>query len=70
MIGKPGGIFILSEPGTESDHLATIAAAARIVLLGTGGELSDQLNRPFPATSPLSPTITTGLSEATHSPSA
>ncbi|MHC2359672.1 GH36-type glycosyl hydrolase domain-containing protein [Rhizobium leguminosarum] len=68
MIGKPGGIFILSEPGTESDHLATIAAAARIVLLGTGGELSDQLNRPFPATSPLSPTITTGLSEQPTAP--
>ncbi|MGO7675822.1 hypothetical protein ACC685_39360, partial [Rhizobium ruizarguesonis] len=31
MIGKPGGIFILSEHDTGNDHLATIAAAARVV---------------------------------------
>lgn len=68
MIGKPGGIFILSEPDTGNDHLATIAAAARVVLLGSGGELGDQLNRLSPARSPLSPTFTTRLNEQPAAP--
>jgi cellobiose phosphorylase len=57
VIGKPGGIFVLSEQDTESHHLTTIAAAARVVLLGSDGELADQLNQPSPALPPLSQTL-------------
>ncbi|MFA1621391.1 GH36-type glycosyl hydrolase domain-containing protein [Rhizobium mongolense] len=63
VIGTPGGIFVLSEPDTESDHLRTIAAAARIVLLGSGGELVDQLNRPFPVPLPPSQALAARVSE-------
>lgn len=62
MIGKPGGIFVLSEPDTESDHVATIAAAARIVLLGSSGTLAHQLNLPSPALPPLSQTLAVRVS--------
>ncbi|KQV32700.1 glycosyl transferase [Rhizobium sp. Root1203] len=55
MISKPGGIFVLS---TEGDHLATIVAAARVVLLGSGGDLGEQLKRPFPTLPPLPSTLT------------
>ncbi|TCU31938.1 GH36-type glycosyl hydrolase domain-containing protein [Rhizobium azibense] len=63
VIGKPGGIFILSAPDTESEHLRTIETAARIVMLGSGGELADQLDRPLPALSPLSQTLAARVSE-------
>ncbi|NNH30659.1 glycosyl transferase [Rhizobium sp. SEMIA 4085] len=68
MIGKPGGIFVLSEPETESDHVGTIAAAARIVLLGSRGTLADQLNLPSPALSPLSPTLAVRVSGQSAAP--
>ncbi len=68
IIGKPGGIFVLSEPDTEVDHLATIAAVARIVLLGSGGTLADQLNRPSPALSSLSPTFVASVSGQPEAP--
>jgi cellobiose phosphorylase len=44
MMGKSGGIFVLSDTGTASDHITTITAAARLVLLGDGGTLADQLD--------------------------
>ncbi|NKK75409.1 glycosyl transferase [Rhizobium leguminosarum bv. viciae] len=68
LIGKPGGIFVLSKPDTENDHLTTIAAAARIVLLGSGGELTDQLNRLSPALPPLSQTLAPRVSEQPADP--
>lgn len=50
MIGKPGGIFFLSDAGTSKEHLAAITAAARLVLSG-GGTLADHLDRKSPAAS-------------------
>ena len=58
MVGKPGGIFVLSEADTASDHLTTIDAAARVILLGSSGDLSDQLNRFAPARLFPSPRLT------------
>lgn len=43
---KPGGIFVLAAAHTSNHHMATIAAAARIVLVGGRGSLADQLNSP------------------------
>lgn len=44
-LGKPGGIFVLSDATVSTDQLTSIAAAARIVLNGAGGSLADQLKR-------------------------
>lgn len=56
IVGKPGGIFVLSEPDA-GNHLAAIAAAARIVLLGSDGELADQLGQPSSILSPAAQTL-------------
>ncbi len=45
MTGKSGGIFVVSDSGTAGNDLATITAAARLVLIGNGGSLADQLPR-------------------------
>lgn len=54
LMGKPGGIFVLSD-ASPGDQLKTIEAAARVVLSSSRGLLADQLIRGRPAASPGSP---------------
>jgi len=58
LLGKPGGIFVLSAPDVPQDEMTLIAAAARIVLAGGAGSLADQAGQlrrhVFAATSPTS----------------
>ena len=42
---KPGGIFVLSSATASDDDIATISAAARVVLLSNAGSLAAQLDR-------------------------
>jgi cellobiose phosphorylase len=44
-VDKPGGIFVLYTDTTSDDDIATISAAACVVLLGNGGSLADQLDQ-------------------------
>ena len=44
-VDKPGGIFVLSSATASDDDLATISAAARVVLLSKTGSLAAQLDR-------------------------
>ncbi|MDW6021014.1 glycosyl transferase [Mesorhizobium sp. BAC0120] len=45
LVGKPGGIFVLSGATAPADHVDTIAAVANIVLSSKSGSLADQLDR-------------------------
>jgi cellobiose phosphorylase len=54
MLGKPGGVFFLTADKVPSDEAVLLAAAARVVLGGDRGSLTDQINRgvaPRPALS-------------------
>jgi cellobiose phosphorylase len=44
-VDKPGGIFVLSSATASGDDIATISAAARVVLLSKTGSLAAQLDR-------------------------
>jgi cellobiose phosphorylase len=69
MIGKSGGIFVLSHTGTASDELSTITAAARLVLLGNGGTLADQLDQKSSSASlPLREFVAQGSDDAAEPP--
>ncbi|MBS3647315.1 glycosyl transferase [Pseudaminobacter sp. 19-2017] len=46
LLGKSGGIFVVSADAIQAVHTDTIAAAARIVLSDRRGSLADQLARP------------------------
>ena len=45
LLNKPGGIFVLSSATASDDDMATISAAARVVLLSNAGSLAGQLDR-------------------------
>jgi cellobiose phosphorylase len=45
LLGKPGGLFVLSAATVPTDHAILMAAAARVVLGGGSGSLADQLGR-------------------------
>lgn len=42
LLGKPGGVFVLSAQGLAQDQTALLAAAARVVLTGRRGSLAEQ----------------------------
>ncbi|HJZ92801.1 MAG TPA: hypothetical protein VKE40_18145 [Gemmataceae bacterium] len=54
LLGKPGGVFVLSAERISADDRALLAAAARTVVGGGRGSLADQINR-RPATVTLAP---------------
>jgi cellobiose phosphorylase len=47
MLGKSGGIYVLSATTTPDDHVATIADAARVVLANDSGPLVNQIDRQY-----------------------
>ncbi len=57
-LGKSGGIFLLAADRTSADDAVLLSAAARAVLGGGRGSLSDQLDHRAAATSPLPPLLT------------
>ncbi|HSF99991.1 MAG TPA: glucoamylase family protein [Vicinamibacterales bacterium] len=44
---RPGGAFLLRTDGVSQDERALLASVARATLLGDGGELRAQLDRPY-----------------------
>ncbi len=49
---KPGGVFLLRSEGLAPADRALLLAVARAVLVGSRGELSEQLDRPSPTPTP------------------
>src|SRR4029453_1101172 len=55
MLGKPGGVFFLTTDKLPSEEAVLLASVARVVLGGSRGSLTDQIDRgvaPQPALSP------------------
>jgi len=48
LLGRPGGIFVLSAATASDDQVETIAAAARVVLSSRSGSLAKQFDRQDP----------------------
>lgn len=69
MTGKSGGIFVVSGSGTAGNDLATITGAARLVLMGNGGSLADQLPRVSSPASLPPGEFAARMSDATAGPS-
>ena len=68
VLGKPGGIFALSAATASDDHMATIAAAARVVLSGNSGPLASQIDRQYLVRTPPLLVPTSQASEAHTAP--
>ena len=47
MLGKAGGVFVLSTGTASDDEITTIAAAARVILSSNSGSLSNQVDRQY-----------------------
>ena len=68
MIGKPGGVFVLSAVEVPADDALLLAAAARAVLGGGRGSLGAQLDHRPLAAPPLPPQLSAGAHPAEPAP--